>query len=162
MNVALCDTVDDSREWPLETTKFIVYGPVNGQYYFFVDGNYFVLKSRTSVIKTDDWTGQPILIRHNFWRLCVQPLSNISWKVMTYKYESNNHLLTQIALWYQLTSKFLSPQAMEIIRTSNDKLFQVSSVNSENKTIQGFLLRKVEGIQDGVFNALNMLFHLTM
>ena len=69
--VTLRDTVDDGREWLLETTKFIVYGPVNSQYYFFVDGNYFVSKSRASVIETDDWTGQPILIRHNFRRQCA-------------------------------------------------------------------------------------------
>ena len=52
--VALCDTVDDSREWLLETTKFIVYGPVDSRCYFFVDGNYFVSKSQASVIETDD------------------------------------------------------------------------------------------------------------
>ena len=62
VNVTLCDTVDNSREWLLETTMFIVYGPVQTHYYFFVDGNYFVSKSRASVIETDDQTGQPILI----------------------------------------------------------------------------------------------------
>ena len=60
--VALRDTVDDSREWLLETTKFIVYGHVNIRYYFFVDGNYVVSKLQASIIETDDWTGQPILI----------------------------------------------------------------------------------------------------
>ena len=60
--VTLRDTVDDSREWLLETTMFIVYGPDQGRYYFFVDENYFISKSRASTIETDDWTGQPVLV----------------------------------------------------------------------------------------------------
>ena len=91
--VTLRDTVDDSREWLLEIVMLIVYGPVNGQYHFFVEGKYFILKSRASEVETDDWTGQPVMIRRNFRRLCVQPLSNILRKVMSYKFEGNNHLI---------------------------------------------------------------------
>ena len=85
------------------------------------------------------WTGQPILIRQNFRRLCVQPLCNILQKVMIYKYESNNDLTIDPDCPEILTSVQVPvfPQAKEVIRTSDDKLLQVSSVDTERKTIQG-------------------------
>ena len=55
--VTLCDTVDDSREWLLETTIIIAYVPVQSRYYFFADSNYFVSRLRASVIEIDVWTG---------------------------------------------------------------------------------------------------------
>ena len=66
---------------------------------------------------------------------------------MTYKYESSNHLTIDpdrpvIPANVQVP---VFPQAMEVIRTSDSKLFQVSSVNTKSKTVQGLLLCKVGG-----------------
>ena len=145
--VTLRDTVDDSREWLLEIVMFIAYGPVNGQYHFFVEGKYFISKSRASEVETDDWTGQPVMIRRDFRRLCVQPLSNILRKVMIYKFEGNNHLIIDpecpvIPADIQVP---VFPKVTEIIQTLDDKLVQVTSINTESKTVHGFLLRKVGG-----------------
>ena len=76
----------------------------------------------------------------------MQPL-NISQKVITYKYEGNKHLTIDpdhpvIPASVQVP---VFPQVMEVIRTSDYKLFQVSSVNTESKTVQGLLLRKLGG-----------------
>lgn len=92
--ITLRDTIDDSREWLMEISMFIVYGPVQGRYYFFVDGKYFVSKVRGSSVDQDEWTDQPIMIHHDFRQLCVQPLQNICRKVMLYNFEGNNFLIT--------------------------------------------------------------------
>ena len=60
-HVTLRDTVDDSREWLMEISMFIVSGPVQGCYYYFVDGKYFVSRVRGSSIDKDEWTSQPIM-----------------------------------------------------------------------------------------------------
>lgn len=93
-HVTLRDTVDDSREWLMEISMFIVYGPVQSCYYFFVDGTYFVSKVRGSSVDKDEWTSQPIMVRREFRRLCVQPLQNMCRKVMLYNFEGNNFLIT--------------------------------------------------------------------
>ena len=77
----------------------------------------------------------------------MQPLHNVLRKVMIYKYESNNHPTIDpdcpvIPASVQVP---VFPQAMEVIRTSDGKLLQVSSVYTENKTIPGLLLRQVRG-----------------
>ena len=65
---------------------------------------------------------------------------------MIYKYESNNHdIVTIDPDCPVIPTSVQVPQAMEVIRTSDDKLLQVSSVDTERKTIQGLLLREVKG-----------------
>ena len=48
--IILRDSDFSDREWVMQITDFIVYGPVCNQYHLFVDGNYFIAKSRHGVV----------------------------------------------------------------------------------------------------------------
>ena len=84
--VVVQDSLSEGREWIMEISSFIVYGPVGNEYRTFVDGKYFVAKtSRCSAeLDIDAWSGQPKMVRREFRQLCVQPTEFIDRKVMLY------------------------------------------------------------------------------
>lgn len=147
-HVTLRDTVDDSREWLMEISMFIVYGPIQCCYYFFVDGKYFVSKVRGSSVDKDEWTSQPIMVHHDFRRLCIHPLKNVPQSDTLYiNIEGNNFLISDpdcLVIPSHIDVPIF-PIADEIIRTKDGRLLQVSAVDRDNRTVQGFLLRRVGG-----------------
>ena len=53
------DADDNSKEWLIKITHFLVCGPVNGSYYSFIKGTFYAAKTLCGVIKIDAWTGLP-------------------------------------------------------------------------------------------------------
>ena len=90
--IILRDLHEEGKEWVMKITHFILYGPVLGKYYIFVDGHYFVAKTKTRgrEIDLDSWTRKEKMIPKYFSRLCVQPTLLIDRKVMLYP-SPNNH-----------------------------------------------------------------------
>lgn len=81
-------------EWVLKISQFLVYGPVFDQYYHFVDGEYFIAKSARGEPVIDSWTQQPWMVKQSFVRLCVQPMRQVSRKVILYPHDSlQDHFL---------------------------------------------------------------------
>ena len=53
------DAEDNSKEWLIQITHFLVCVPVNGSYYSFIKGTFYAAKTVRGVIETDAWTGLP-------------------------------------------------------------------------------------------------------
>ena len=90
--IILRDLHEEGKEWVMKITHFILYGPVLGKYYIFVDGHYFVAKTKTRgrEIDLDSWTRKEKMIPKYFSRLCIQPTLLIDRKVRLYP-SPNNH-----------------------------------------------------------------------
>ena len=50
----------------MEVASFIMYGPVQNRYYFFLDGQYYAAKTTRGNIDVDSWTGKAKMIPKNF------------------------------------------------------------------------------------------------
>ena len=84
--VVLQDSLSERREWVMEISSIIVYGPIANKYKTFVDGNYFAAKTfpNSGELDIDKWSGQPKMVHREFRRLCVQPTKFIERKIMLY------------------------------------------------------------------------------
>ena len=82
--VAIRDPFDADAEWVMELTRIFSYGPINGRYFSFVDGHYYVPRTvrRTTVLEA--WTQQPKLTKRTYAQLCVQKSSQVERKVILY------------------------------------------------------------------------------
>ena len=61
----------------MKVSQFILYGPVEGEYHVFVNGTYYIAKTRHGQVEVDDWTKQPKMIPKNYHRYLLQPSSSI-------------------------------------------------------------------------------------
>ena len=68
----------------MEVASFIMYGPVQNRYYFFLDGQYYAAKTTRGNIDVDSWTGKAKMIPKNFQRYCIQPTRLLDRKIMLY------------------------------------------------------------------------------
>ena len=87
--IVIQDPNDSEKEWVLEITTLFCYGPLQNQYYLFVDGTYFAAKPSGDSVDLDSWTQREKLIHKDFRRERVQPTTFISCKVMMFPSPNN-------------------------------------------------------------------------
>ena len=153
--VVLQDSLFERREWVMEISSIIVYGPIANKYKTFVDGNYFAAKTfpNSTELDTDKWSGQPKMVRREFCRLCVQPTEFIDRKIMLYPVNNSqgslSHYLTIdpdcLVICENVTVTHY-PQVGDVVRlNSPDEIKLVSSVDADNKCCCCHPMRKVGG-----------------
>ena len=153
-NAVLRDSDYVDREWVVEIKSFLVYGPLNGRYFYFVDGVYYVAKSLSSTqIDVDDWTGQPKLIQRDFKRLCIQPLNLLDRKVILHKNQISNATYF-LSIDLEKPINLLNPvvphypsrgEVVEILLDGATNMVLVESVDDVNQKFNGYRLVKVGG-----------------
>ena len=141
---------NESQEWVMQISDFLVYEPIFYKYYYFSDGSYFVAKTSHGEVVTDSWTKQPWLVRREFMHLRVQPMNSklLCRKVMLYPDTRNNHQFLVIdpdgPVQVQHLNIPVYPKIDEVVKFgSNYQYMLVTEANGN--TIRGFKLRKIRG-----------------
>ena len=146
--IILSDSDCSDREWVMQVTDFIVYGPVCNQYHLFVDGNYFVAKSRRGVVEMDEWINQPRMIPRNFERLRVQPMSLILRKVMLYPQpQKSSHLVIDPNLPTSNSQPLVPycPECGEVVKLTSSEVLLVRAVDMMKRKVYGSELKSIQG-----------------
>ena len=62
--IVINDSIDDQKEWVMTITSFVMYGPVENKYHFFVDDTYYAARVTAWLsIEVDDWTRKERMIK---------------------------------------------------------------------------------------------------
>ena len=88
-DVYKCASADGSEEWIIEMSDLFQVGPVQGAYYTFVNGKYFIPGLYNGQVVTHPWTNTTQFVPHVYNRNSVQPISCVKRKVMMYPEPSN-------------------------------------------------------------------------
>ena len=79
-----CKIESENEEWTMEIADIFLVGPVNDQYFVFVNGPYFIPTLNNGNVIHNDWTQTPQLIARNYIRDSIQPACKVRRKVMMY------------------------------------------------------------------------------
>ena len=148
--VVVTDFDEPAQEWAMQLSEFLVYGPVFDRYYYFIDGSYFVAKTIHGEVARDPWTKQPWMVRRQFERLRIQPMKQISRKVMLFPDIRNNEQYMTIdpdgPVRIQKVSVPIYPKPNEVVKfrsPTQTKCMLVKEVNGSR--FRGSRLRRVRG-----------------
>ena len=94
VKIAKLDTVkikssDMTEEWIMEIKDFIQVGPVQGSFYNFINGRYFIPTIHDGQVTYHQWTNTPKFAPYVYTRDSVQPLSSVQRKVIIYPEPGN-------------------------------------------------------------------------
>jgi hypothetical protein len=82
--VCKISSADVDEDWLMEISDIFQVGPVNGRYFIFVNGRYFIPTLNNGSIIYHPWTQTQQLIPRDYVRDSVQPSCKIKRKVMMY------------------------------------------------------------------------------
>ena len=141
---AVLKDYDHNQEWVIKILSFLVYGPIANKYYHFLDAMYYLAKTAGNQVEVDDdWTSLPKLQPRGFRRLCIQPLKQLTRKVMLHEntIESGRCFLAiDPDLWIADDSLKVKiphyPDNNEVVQLQNKHLYLIDTVN--NNTFTGY------------------------
>lgn len=146
--IAIQDVFASNSEWVMELRTIISYGPIEDQYYTFVDGEYYVPQTLRGSLVLEDWTQLPKLMKWTYANLCVQKSGQVRRKLMLYPDPHRNSSFF-VALD---TENYVSPTAVVIppypivgkvvVTDHSSRLYVVQSVNSVDHTFRGIELKQ--------------------
>ena len=80
----VCKIGSADEDWIMEISDIFQVGPVDGKYFIFVNGKYFIPTLNNGNVIYHPWTQTPQLIARNYVRDSIQPTCRIRRKVMMY------------------------------------------------------------------------------
>ena len=141
----LLDAEVDDREWVVQIESFLLYGPLNGEY--FGDSLYYVSKTAGETLDFDEWTGLPKLVQRNFRQLCIQPINLLSRKVILYN--AGTYSLTIDPDKPVVSSCTVSvphyPASGEVVELEDKRMFLIEDIDREEKKFKGYRLKRIGG-----------------
>lgn len=144
--VVVRDAQTEEKEWLVQLTDIIVYGPIGNLFHYYLNGTYYSAKTSRGAIEYDTWTGEPKMIRREYRRLCLTPLHFIDRKVMVYKLDNESSCL-MIDMDGPVVCRTVGipyyPNPGEVVKVKTNGHLLVETVN--NQTVQGHELRRVNG-----------------
>ncbi|KAK3737217.1 hypothetical protein QZH41_011273 [Actinostola sp. cb2023] len=105
----LASTINE--EWIMEIEDIIQVGPLQGHYYTFINGKYFIPAIHNGQVLHHQWTGTPQYVKHAYRRDSVQPLSCVRRKVMMYPEPSHLEEPT-----FFLCNDFKNPELEKVVQ----------------------------------------------
>jgi hypothetical protein len=90
-NGCTCKVLSENgqEEWTIEISEMFAVGPVDGKYYTFVNGTYFVPTLNNGNIMYHQWTKTAQIIPRTYVRDSIQPTNRIKRKVIIYPEPTN-------------------------------------------------------------------------
>ena len=141
-------------EWVVQITGIFSLGPLDGNFFTFINGNYFKAKTRRGELQRDIWTKQPLLIPQSYSQLCIQPAFLIKRKLILYS-NHHSHSLPHFYLAInvepivdvdQVVQVPIYPCVDEIVRArgSSGQIFTLKVSKINETLIEGCVLWQVE------------------
>ena len=145
----LLSDYDQPKEWLMQISDFLVYGPLFERYYQFVDGTYFVAKTVRGEVVMDEWTNQPWMVRRQFERLRVQPMKLLCRKVMVYPDIHNSRQYLTIDPDGPVEIKEIAipvyPKVHGVAKFSNNPVQYMIVTEATRNIIKGYKMRQIRG-----------------
>ena len=82
---------DGDVEWIVQISDIVHVGPINGNYFIFINGKYFIPTLENGSVIQHPWTQTAQLIARDYVRDSVQPSCQVKRKVILYLEPSNLH-----------------------------------------------------------------------
>jgi hypothetical protein len=118
VKISKLDTVkirssDMTEEWIMRVEEIIQIGPVQGHYFTFVNGTYYIPAIQSGQVVYHEWTSTPKFLMHAYNRHSVQPITCFQRKVMMYPEPGNIDNPS-----YFLCADFKNPELIKPVEVS--------------------------------------------
>ena len=148
------DNDDENTEWLVKIENFLVYGPVDGSFHYYLKGKFYAAKTVRDAVEYDTWTGCPKMIPKDYRRLCTYPLALLKRKVMIYPTDESmtSYLVIdpdQPVVCHEIFIPYY-PQVDEVVRVksghlNSPDLMIVKQVHHDARIFEGHKLQAVRG-----------------